>query len=373
MPTPVLEHRRRSLADELAGIVTEAEQMMAAADFDPDHATYTALRESREGVEAQLADVMATINARSLAQAPAPTPFADGAEISDFRRILREYDRGNSDRADIAYILREVLTTGDPAFTPTPSRIQVPLIPTLTPTLDSIRPVQTGQNYDFVVPPPPVAAATVPELGAKPEAAWESVKLTGSLETDAHILDVSRQTLEDDASAEATLRAWLTEGVRLRQDAKAAAAIAGAVGTGSASGDTLLEAIRYGKAELKKLGLPATAVYLNPDDAAEIDIEAMTNGHTGPTDLGSLWGMTPIENPAITAGSPVVGAMPFAVYFLYRAAISTYLTDSGMTVEAVPRDRFSHNILGVLGEGRSKVHVVQPRLLVKCTVEPVIP
>jgi hypothetical protein len=41
-----------------------------------------------------------------------------------------------------------------------------------------------------------------------------------------------------------------------------------------------------------------------------------------------------------------------------------------MTVETTPRDRFSNNILGILGEGRSKVHVVQPKLLVKCTVTP---
>lgn len=97
-------------------------------------------------------------------------------------------------------------------------------------------------------------------------------------------------------------------------------------------------------------------------------MDAMTNGHTGPEGLSVIWGMTVIENPAIAVGVPIVGDMRSAVYFLYRSAISTYLTDSGTTDEATPRDRFSHNIIGILAEGRSRVHIVQPQLLVKCTV-----
>jgi hypothetical protein len=226
----------------------------------------------------------------------------------------------------------------------------------------------TGQNYDFTVPPPPVAAVTVAEGSKKARVEFTSTQVSGSLETDAHILDVSRQTLEDDAAAEATLKSWLAEGVRLKQDAKAAAAIAGAAGTGSATGPSLLEAIRNGKASLSNLRITATAVYVNPDDAAAIDVAAMSNGHTGPVGLGSVWGLTVIENPGITAGTAIVGSMSQAVYLCYRSSISTYITDSGQTMEDAARDRFSHNILGILGEGRSKVHVVQPKLLVKCTV-----
>lgn len=373
MPT-VLELRRTSLASDLAGIVTEAEQMMGRDDFDPDSQTYTALRENREQVEGQLADVTGMIAARNLAADPAPVATVGGQEVSAFRRILREFDRGHSDRVDVDYtLLREVLMTGDPLLTPNPTRIAVEQLPIITPTLDSIRAVQTGNAYDFLVPPPPVLAVTVAEGAAKPAVTFESALVEGKLETDAHILDVTRQTLEDDAAAERTLRSWLTEGVRLKQDAKAAAAIAGATGTQTATGTNMLFSIRKGKAELSKLGITATAVYLNPDDAATIDIDAMTNGHTGPVGQNLLWGMRPIENPGIAAGTAIVGAMPQAVYLCYRAAISTYLTDSGMTVETTPRDRFSHNILGILGEGRSKVHVVQPKLLVRCTVAPVVP
>jgi hypothetical protein len=213
-----------------------------------------------------------------------------------------------------------------------------------------------------------VAAVTVAEGAVKPAVEFVSAKLSGTLETDAHILDVSRQTLEDDATAERFLKEWLRSGVKLKQDAKTAAAIAAAIGTLLANSTTMLYAIRKGKAELSKLGIPATTVYMNPDDAMNADIEAMTNGHTGPEGLSDLWGMRVVENPGITVGTAIVGAMPQAVYLLYRNAINTYITDSGMTKEAVPRDRFENNILGILGEGRSKAHVVQPKLLVKCTV-----
>jgi hypothetical protein len=371
--TATLERRRTSLAEDLAGVVAEVETAMAAEDFNPEGSEYTALREERDTLTDQLGDVIATESARALAATrPAPTGD-DGERISPMRQILREYDRGNSTRFDVEYQIQRaysVLETGDPLFTPNPSRIDVPQLPVITPTLDSIRTVPTANTYDFVVPPPPVPAATVPEGGLKPGVQFKSVKVAGTLETDAHILDVTRQTLEDDAAAERTLRSWLAEGVRLKQDAKAAAAIAAAVGTGSATGPNLLQAVRFGKSELAMLGIRATTVYVNPEDAAQIDIDAMLNGHTGPDTTGSLWRMTVVEHPGLTAGTAIVGAMPQAVYMLYRTAIATYITDSGNTVEDTPRDRFSHNILGILGEGRSTVHIVQPALLVKCTATP---
>jgi Phage capsid family len=380
-PTAVLERRRASLAEDLAGIVTEAEQAMSHDDFDPEADSYVALREDREQVEGQLADVIATMNARRMADSAPPRPVdGSGAEVSQMRQVLREYDRGMSERFDVEYqILRayQVLTTnpasGTAMFQPTPTRVQVAEVPIITPTLDSIRTVQTTGTYDFTVPPPPVTAATVPEGQTKPGAQFVSAKVSGTLETDAHIIDVTRQTLEDDATAENTLKNWLRDGVRLRQDAKAAAAIAGATGTQTADAETPLASIRKGKAELSKIGIRATTVYMNPDDAAAADLEGMVSGHTGPEGLSVIWGMTVVENPGIAAGISIVGAMPQAVYLCYKNAINTYITDSGMTKEAVPRDRFENNILGILGEGRSKAHVVQPKLLVKCTITPVVP
>jgi hypothetical protein len=367
MPS-ILETRRTSYAASLQELVTRAETMMGASDFDADGAEYQELRAEREASEAQLADVDATLRARELAAA---RPAVQGEQLSDVRRVLREYDRGHSERFDVTYDLERAyapITTSDVAFLQDPTRLSVPTIAVYTPSLDAVRRVQTANAFDFVVPPPPIPAATVPELQQKPPVEFKASRVEGKLETDAHILDVSRQTLEDDASAERLLRAWLVEGVRLRQDAKVAAAIAGAVGTGTATGVSLMAAIRAGKAELSKLGIRATTVTIHPDDAATADLEAMTGGHTGPAGVSSYWGMNVIENPAVSVGAPIVGALSQALYFMYRSAINTYLTDSGMTVETVPRDRFSHNILGILGEGRSKAALVQPRLLVKCTV-----
>lgn len=368
MPPSVLEQRRKSAAEDLAGIVREAEAMMAATDFDPDGSEYVALREQREATEARLADVTATINARRLAETPAQPATANGEEISDFRRILREFDRGHSDRVDVPYLTLREIQTSDVYFKANASRIAVATLPVITPALDSVGSVQVGATYDFVVPPPPTAASTVAEGAKKPTITWTSSKVSGTLGTDAHIIDVSRQTLEDDASAESTLRAWLSDGVRLRQNAKVAAAIAGATGTQTATGTGVLGATRAGKAKLSALGIAATAVHVHPDDAATADIAAMTGGHTGPEGLATYWGMTVVENPAVAVGAPLVGALKQAVYFLYKAGIATYLTDSGATDEATPRQRFNHNLIGILGEGRSDVKVVQPSLLVKCTV-----
>ena len=367
-----LDRRRASLAADLDGIVDEAEQMMARDDFDPDDQSYTVLRERRETTESQLADVLATIEARRMAQ---HTPVTEqGEQLSPMRQVLREYDSGNSPRFLVDYdldavIMRE-LQTGDPYFTPSASRIQVASLPLITPSLDLVRKVQTGQAYDFVVPPPVVQASTVPEGAQKPTRTWSTTPVIGTLETDAHLIDVTRQTLEDDATAERTLRAWLVDGVRLKQDAKCAAAIAGATGTQTTTGADVASATRAGKAELSALGITATAVYLHPDDASALDLATLSAVNPAPNGLSTIWGMRIVESPAITVGTPIVGAIGQAVYLLYRNSISTYLTDSGMTQETTPRDRFSHNLLGILAEGRSRAHVVAPYLLVKCTVTP---
>lgn len=369
MTRPFLELRRDSAAKRLREVVDTIEETMAREDFDPDSQEFTALREDRDRAQSDLADAVATIDARRLADRP---PREGGEMYSDMRIVLREYDRGNSPRFDIPYDIQRayhVVDSSELHFKPNPTRVQVDTIGIYTPTLDSIRTVQSGQNYEFTVPPPPVAATTVAEKAAKPGVEFTSTKVSGSLELDAALIDVTRQALEDDASAENMLRNWLIEGVKLKQEAKAAAAIVGATGTLTATGSTLLISIRNGKAALSAIGIQATTVYVNPTDSATIDVDAINRGNmASPEVQNTLWGMTKIENPGITAGTAVVGSLPQAVWMLYRSGISTYITDSGMTVETTPVDRFSRNILGILGEGRSKVHVVQPKLLVKCTV-----
>ena len=369
MATSVLDTRREAAAAALATTVSEIETFLREDAADPGAPEFVALRERRDTQQATLADLLASLEARRMA-AHRPAVEHNGAPLSDMRRVLREYDRGMSERFAIEYVLRE-LQTGDPMFTPNPTRIQVAQLPIITPSLDVVNTVATGNNYDFVIPPhPAVPSVSVPEGGQKPTVPFASTQVSGSLETDALIVDASRQALEDDASAESTLRAWLTAGIRLRQDAKCQAAIAGASGTQTAGGISLIEAVRNGKAVLSGLGVMATAVYMHHLDAAAMDLDVMVRADQSPVGQSSVWGMRVIESPAIPQGVPVVGAIGQAVYMLYRSAISTYLTDSGMTDETTPRDRFSHNLLGILAEGRSKVHVVAPELLVKCTVAP---
>lgn len=365
-----LEQLQRSAAAELEDLTSRGADMAAQDDFDFTSAPYLALKEATEAARVRHAELTNMLKARDFAQLsrrPAGrTPAPTGED--EFGRVLREYDRGNSPRFAIPYTIERELQTGDPYFTPSPTRIPVSSAPFLTPSLDLVRTVPVGShNYDFVVPPPVEAAGTVPEGAKKPTRDWVATKVSGTLETDAHIIDVTRQTLEDDATAERMLRAWLADGVRMRQNAKVDAAIAGATGTGTATGATVAEGLRNGKAVLSGLGLPATAAYLNPSDAAELDLGAYT-AQGDVSGYQTVWGMRVVESNAITANAPIVGSMANAVYLLYRNAISTYLTDSGTTDEATPRDRFSHNLIGILAEGRSRAHVVFPQALVKVTV-----
>jgi hypothetical protein len=370
----ILENKRDEHAKALRELVTESEGFMSKENFDPKDSEYVALREKREKMEDNLSDVIATIAARRLALPPSKSdPNSGGRQESACMKVLREYDgRGNSEMWDFEYVLRAyaVLKTSEPLFDQNPTRID-PGTPDLwTPSLDSVSRIPSSNKFDFTVPPLPKPAGSVAELEAKPAALFSSRRVQGELGTDAHILDVSRQTLEDDSTAEQMLRVWLTQGVTLRQDAKVASAIAGAVGTLTADGIGVAAAIRNGQAVLSSEGIRATHVHMNPLDASALDQAAAMQMHTGPLLITSPWSLARIENPAIPIGQPIVGSMQMAVYLLYRSAISTYLTDAGLTVEDTPRDRFRHNIFGVLGEGRSHVEVVRPELLVRCTVLP---
>lgn len=364
MPS-LLETQERTAAAELQDLVDKGATLAAADDFDPTAPGYVAFRETFDKAQRRHAEIRAILNAGQAAETR-PTRGGD-TRRSDMGRVLREYDRGNSPKFDVVYDLRE-LQTGDPYFTPNPTRISVATPAFLTPSLDLVRQVAVGSNaYDFTVPPPVEMAGTVAEGAKKPTIDWVSTPVNGTLETDAVIIDVTRQTLEDDASAERTLRAWLVDAVRNRQNAKCTAAITGATGTLTATGASVAEGLRNGKAELSEVGAAATAAYLNPADAAELDLGAYTaNGDV--SGYSTVWGMRVVESTAIAVGAPVVGAMSTAVYFLYRNAISTYLTDSGTTDEVTPRDRFSHNLIGILAEGRSRAHVVYPQALCKVTV-----
>lgn len=361
-----LDHLVKQSAQELEQLATRGAELAAADDFDPKAPAYVAHREAAEAARVRHGELSNMLNMRTLAtQTPATRPNLGG---DDMGRVLREYDRGNSRRFDVAYDLLRELQTGDPYLTPAPTRIQVAAVPFLTPSLDLVRTVAIGgNNYDFVVPPPVETAQTVPEGAKKPTIDWVSTKVSGTIETDAVIIDVTRQTLEDDATAERTLRAWLTDAVRRRQDAKVAAAITGATGTLTATGASVAAGIRAGKAELSENGIAATAAYLNPADAAALDLDLMS-ASGAISGVTSAWGMRVVESTAVAAGAPIVGSISSAVYLLYRNSISTYLTDSGTTDEASPRDRFSHNLIGILAEGRSKAHVVFPQGLCKVTV-----
>jgi len=81
-----------------------------------------------------------------------------------------------------------------------------------------------------------------------------------------------------------------------------------------------------------------------------------------------VWGVTLIASPAVAAGTVFVGDFKAAVLHLQRSAASIDITDSGMSVETTPRDRFTHNLYGLRGEARYKTVLQQPKAICKVTV-----
>ena len=70
----------------------------------------------------------------------------------------------------------------------------------------------------------------------------------------------------------------------------------------------------------------------------------------------------------MAAGTVFVGDFKAGVLHIQRSSASVDITDSGMSVETTPRDRFTHNLYGLRAEARYKTILQQPKAIVKVTV-----
>lgn len=209
------------------------------------------------------------------------------------------------------------------------------------------------------------AAAVVPEGAPKPESTLAAVLTAAALDTIAHYVQTSRQALEDSARIRSIIDGELSRGVRFREHALLAAAIAAAV-LPTAAGDDLLAAIRNGIGTVQGNGYSPNAVILNPADWAALDIGIMGSTLNGPVVRQSFWGLTPVADPSQAAGTATVGDFRSGVKHFRRNGVGIYISDSHAST-------FTSNIFTILGETRAKSAVVRPEALVDCAATPVIP
>lgn len=369
--------RRNAAATALLTLTATAETIVTREGFDPDSAQWTDLQSELDVKRAEVERYDALLDTANRATSR-EVPRQPGDDWAT--EMLRAVASGGQARAaevpiDRAYA---VISSTEKALYAGVSDIRDAAADVVyrTPTIDAATTVSVSTNdYRYIVMPPPGLAAVVAEAGAKPGAEFVSTEIKGSLEKIAHILDVTQETLEDMPTARQILSAWLVAGVNRKAEALAAAAVTGAAGTLTAASDTVLKGIRVAVGTLAGAGLDANAVMLNPADWADLDLDifGQAGSNSQAVSQSNPFGVRLISNPAVAAGTLFVGDFKAALLHIQRSTVSVDITDSGMSLETVPRDRFTHNLYGFRAEARAKTIIQQPKALVKVTVTPVTP
>jgi HK97 family phage major capsid protein len=232
-----------------------------------------------------------------------------------------------------------------------------------TPLLDLIGVVPlTANSVEYVKYTFTNNAAVVAEGHMKPRSAFARELTPKAIPTVAHWVEASRQLLEDETATRSYIDGELKGGVLVKMEGLAGDALTGAtLPTADGAGD-LLAGIRMGKAKLPK-GYTATAVLLNPEDWAKFDIAMMNSTILGPVITQTFWGMTPVSDPGVTAGTAILGDFARCVKMFRRTEATVYITDSDVGEDG--QSNFKRNIFTLLAEARALIDVVDARGLVK--------
>ncbi len=239
--------------------------------------------------------------------------------------------------------------------------------PVPTPLLDAIATITVSTNAIEYVSWSAVAggAAVVPEKGNKPSIEYAPTVTPDTLDMIAVYTQLTRQLIEDAASVRSYIDGDLRRQVLIKEEAEAADALAAAT-LPTASGDSLLAAIRHGMATVQGSGYQPNAVLLNPADYADLDIDVMGATVGGPVVGQRFWGLTPIPAASQDAGTAVVGDFNTGVNHFVRSQVSLYVTDSHA-------ETFLSNVFTLLAERRSKTAVVRPDALVRVSAAAEVP
>jgi hypothetical protein len=187
------------------------------------------------------------------------------------------------------------------------------------------------------------------EGAAKPEAPLTFGADEIIVETFAAWLDVTRNALDNDGWLAGIIDGVLTAQLLRSLEADIAATIATTPALPAAS-------IAAGINAVQAAGYTPNALLGNPADLAALD----------PLDLGAysqVWGITPVANAAVTAGTLFVGDFAAGVTVWERSGVDVFTADQH-------GDHFIANVVTVLAELRAATGITAPDALAAVTATP---
>jgi HK97 family phage major capsid protein len=347
-------------------------ELVSSADYEPGSEALKGLEERAAHLDTQIERMVRLIESQDAADA-LDGRLAKGARQQEraaqqpetrdlswgeqFTRsdVWAEYPfRGTSGKLDVeTRALPHSLVTMADALPSSPIYdITPPSPPDLIIPLVSVVTVSTN-GIDFITWKVKAGSAEIVGEGQlKPSIEWEPDVTSSSLDTVAAWTSFTRQLAEDSNAVTSFINGELQREISRKVEAEAKAALAAATlptATGPA-GAGVSGAIRKGKAVVQAAGYSANLVLLSADDLIDIDIESMSQFRGDP-----LWGLTPIVDPDMDAGDPVlVMDGKAAVQHYRRNAVQLFASDSATA------DSFLKNVLHVLAEQRAKTVVTRP-------------
>jgi HK97 family phage major capsid protein len=206
-------------------------------------------------------------------------------------------------------------------------------------------------------------AAEVAETDTKPEATLTPTEHPVTLKTYAFWKAITRQALEDYPRIRSIVESKLRIGLAQELETVATGVLSGVAAPGTA---TNLEGIRSAIATLQENGYTPTAIAMNPQDAALLDLEVMGSTLLGPNSPGNYWGVRVVPVGSIPAGTAYVADWTQAVTWFDRSSASVYMSDSHA-------DYFIRNLFVILAEQRSTFALTEPNAVVAVTVAAATP
>jgi len=277
-----------------------------------------------------------------------------------FVRTVAAGERTRSPKVEGEFEARAITTS---TIVTNPTLVPVPEPAPRSPlaSLVNIERVNTT-SVDYVVETVVEGTDVVVEGDLKPETTITFTPNSVVLETVAHYVDVTRQALEDETRLQGIIDNALRNGLVRKSENLIATAITSDVNIVEQQGATLLDAIRFGMAQVEDSDFTPNTVVVNPFDLASLDVEA-AGSFREITRNGTFWGMNVVTSSEIPAGEAYVGDIASAVTWFDRGTAAVYTTDADA-------DKFRRNIITVLAETRAKAAVVRPAAIVKCTIIP---
>jgi len=277
----------------------------------------------------------------------------------DARSIVDNHGRNNA--VMLTAEQRALVSTGSLNIVPTGTTVSVPAPKTPVTDLLSKEIVVNGVAQ-YIVENYTDASDVVAEGDEKPEASYSETPVTIAVPTVAVVGKATRQALASAPTLASKLNRLMNVDLVKKIEADAVSAIVGAEDISSATGATLLAAVRNAIAKVEEFGYSARVALVNPADAAAADIEAMNVTVNGAARNGAYWGIEVVTSNLVPTGTAFVVDTDNAARIFTSGGVALYSTDSH-------GDDFTHNIIRLLAETDVVTAVVAPKGICSASID----